>query len=112
VRHAVGLPSTSTYDCRGFSWGTAESCTFSNDAVAARAEAAAQYGAARTEVVNALGSACVVVDPSLPVACVPTFPATPSNAQIVPFKGAGKYFIAVRGFSAGVSEYNLVAAWG
>lgn len=105
ARHKAGLPTTSAFDCRGQAAGTAEACAFSDAGVGALASAAANYTQARTDV----WAACP--DPTTCGANpLPTWPGLPANASLVPFKGAGKYFIAVRGV-VGTPDFAIVAAY-
>ncbi|HVM44362.1 MAG TPA: PPC domain-containing protein [Candidatus Thermoplasmatota archaeon] len=109
VRHRVGLPTATAADCRGASAGSTESCVFSSEGTQARADAAAQYAQARGDAWTAARPLC----PDL-AACgtnpLPAFPPMPAQANLVPFQGGGKYFVAVRG-TTGPADFALVAAW-
>lgn len=105
VRHRAGLPTASVNDCKVTTPGSLGACAFSNDLAGLVASAAQNYTALRSDA----WANC----PGLPQCAdnrIPAWPGVPAQASIVPFKGAGKYFVAVRGTS-GPADFAIVAAY-
>lgn len=106
VRHRVGLPTTSVSHCKGTGAGSTESCVFSTEGAQASTDARAAYTQARADAWTTVGPNC----PDPTVCGTNPLPLFPATSNLVPFLGAGKYFVGVRG-TTGPADYAIVAAW-